>query len=419
MRVGVLLAAGAIAVVPPACSEAEGDAGPMGKYVVEVSLGEAVVDGELALVGDGRVEFGRLTFSGEPPLVLDVSELDERTATLDGRVAAIGIELRLRFDTDRTLSGTLALGPNSGSITGRRGIAAGVDPEPPQCEDGSGELPRPVPVSRPGSEPDVAEIHSSDVTLFWETLDAGSDETLASRLHCEYLRSGSDALRDFIPSRIVSAETLAEAVLEHRERYEAVRESSLSLAELEPEIREVFQNLYAMLPDAVFPDVHFVAGRFTTGGTISQRGLILGAEMYLDRSRVIPVVAHELVHFQQRIPGHESSLLAQSITEGSADFIGELISGGTTIQEQYEYGIAHEDMLWEEFSRVMHGTDFDGWLYGGQPEGRPGDLGYFFGYRIAEAYFHRAGANEDALRGLLVVDDFAGLLEESGYDPGR
>jgi hypothetical protein len=40
-----------------------------------------------------------------------------------------------------------------------------------------------------------------------------------------------------------------------------------------------------------------------------------------------PVVTHELVHYQQKWPEGEKSLLANAIYEGAGDFIGELISG--------------------------------------------------------------------------------------------
>lgn len=80
------------------------------------------------------------------------------------------------------------------------------------------------------------------------------------------------------------------------------------------------------------------------------------------------------------------TLLSQSIREGAADFIAELTSGSLPAGAYLPYGLAHEADLWAEFREVMHGDDMAGWLYGGQPEGRPADLGYFIGYRIAEAY---------------------------------
>jgi hypothetical protein len=51
-------------------------------------------------------------------------------------------------------------------------------------------------------------------------------------------------------------------------------------------------------------DIYFVVGRLNTAGTVSQRGLLIGAEMYRDHSGVLLIVAHELIHYQQRpIPG--------------------------------------------------------------------------------------------------------------------
>ena len=39
----------------------------------------------------------------------------------------------------------------------------------------------------------------------------------------------------------------------------------------------------------------------------------------------------------------------------------------------------------------MAGSDVSDWLYGGTPRGdRPADLGYFVGFRIAQAYYERA-----------------------------
>jgi uncharacterized protein YjaZ len=67
----------------------------------------------------------------------------------------------------------------------------------------------------------------------------------------------------------------------------------------------------------------------------------------------------------------------------------------------------------------MNERETAGWLYGGQPEGRPADLGYFFGYRIARAYYERAEDKTRALREILTATDFPRLLEVSGYAPAR
>ena len=67
----------------------------------------------------------------------------------------------------------------------------------------------------------------------------------------------------------------------------------------------------------------------------------------------------------------------------------------------------------------MHGTDTSEWLYNqGTATGeRPGDLGYFIGYRIAEAFYERTADKRLALRAIIEVGDSDMFLAQSGYDP--
>ena len=70
-----------------------------------------------------------------------------------------------------------------------------------------------------------------------------------------------------------------------------------------------------------------------------------------------------------------------------------------------------------DHTTVMHGTETTGWLYGNPPPGRPADLGYFIGYRIAEAYYAQAADKAAALRDILRVQDVERILAASGYSP--
>jgi hypothetical protein len=273
---------------------------------------------------------------------------------------------------------------------------------------------------RVSSDPDSAKLITSDVELFWAVLDRSPRDSLAAYLEREYLDRGSDGLRDFIPARILSAEALAERIGSQRERYDARRTISLAALSAEPEIRGAFRALKRQYPDAVFPDVYFVIGRFNSGGTVSARGLLIGAEMQSDPANFPSIVAHELIHFQQpRIADSLGTLLAASIREGSADFVAELISGKHINARAHEYALPREPELWAEFRGVMHLRESGGWLYGGQPEGRPADLGYFFGYRISQAHYLAASDKDRALREILTTTDFPGLLSASGYAPTR
>lgn len=265
-------------------------------------------------------------------------------------------------------------------------------------------------------DPGSARLITSDIERFWDVIDRSTDATMAGLLQRDYLDAGSQGLRDFIPYRILSADSLAARIRRDRARYEAARANSLRMSRLEREIRAAFYAFAHLYPDAVFPDVYFVIGRFNSGGTTSPRGLLIGAEMQADLADVPRLVAHELAHFQQGRIGRYS-LLSQTIREGSADFIAELVTGRRPSGEYFGYGLAYERSLWREFQTVMRGTDLSGWMYGGQAPDRPPDLAYFLGYRIAEAYYLRAANRRDAIRDILMVTDYAEFLMSSGYDP--
>jgi len=103
--------------------------------------------------------------------------------------------------------------------------------------------------------------------------------------------------------------------------------------------------------------------------------------------------------------------------EGSADFIGELISGKSINGFAFEYGNMHNEELCKEFVEIMNDTNYHGWLYGtkGKKQGRPNDLGYWMGYKICEAYFDKANNPKEAIRDILNIEDFDEFLAKSGY----
>lgn len=126
------------------------------------------------------------------------------------------------------------------------------------------------------------------------------------------------------------------------------------------------------------------------------------------------IVAHELVHYQQKYPKGERTLLAKAIKEGSADFIGELISGRHINTLLHEYGNPKERELWEEFKQEMNGTNLTKWLYNGdQVKDRPADLGYYVGYKITEAYYLRKVDKKQAIRDILEIKEFNQFLAAS------
>jgi hypothetical protein len=97
-----------------------------------------------------------------------------------------------------------------------------------------------------------------------------------------------------------------------------------------------------------------------------------------------------------------------------------LISGRQINNDAHRYGIAHEAELWKEFSAHF---DEQGLLpldVRAPTDGKPNDLGYFIGYRIAQAYYNKASDKTQAIRDIITArgGHVREVLAMSGYAPG-
>jgi hypothetical protein len=286
---------------------------------------------------------------------------------------------------------------------------------------------------------------TSDIANFWRVFDKASLIDAADLFQREYIDAGTPGLHAFIEGRIVNGRALAAAVVARPRFYAAIRKSTLTLdqkPEIKAEIQAAFRRLKEIYPEAVFPDVYFLIGRMNSGGTTDGgQGLLIGVEMNArDESTPVDeltnwertsigeiahlpyIVAHEIIHIEQQHANsqrgtHEkATLLEQALAEGGADFLGEMISGGIINRVQRTYGDEHEQVLWTEFGAAMHGSDTKRWLYNGANiKDRPGDMGYYVGFKICEAYYRRATDKKEAIRRILSISDSDGLLKDSGY----
>ena len=287
----------------------------------------------------------------------------------------------------------------------------------------------------PEADPARAQIITEDLPRFWASFDQGTDAATFER---GYLAPGSSHLRSFLQSRIGSAERLAETVTRNR-AYASIRENTLSVVTpaWREELAAVFAKAKEFDPAAVFPPTALLVGRMNSGGTTSASGILIGLELYslapdsphdtLDafervavqsNENLLALIAHEHVHTQQDFFGARptTTLLEKCLREGIADYVGEKTAGKVINPAMYEWARVHEAALWSEFRAEMNGTDHSRWLYNqGKDPNRPGDLGYFIGYRIAAAWAKRQGTEGEAVRALLRVDDAARVLAESGY----
>ena len=277
--------------------------------------------------------------------------------------------------------------------------------------------------SKLNTNPDDVQVITSDIDRFWSTVDNYEGE-LSVALDKFYIEKGTDGLKDFIPDRIISADELAKDYLNNKDYYESIRNNSLLTIETKEDIIKYFKVFKLIYPKAKFPDIYYLIGRRSSGGTASKNGLLIGAEVYTDFNKYVPTVIHELMHFNQtKYKSSWGTPLTQAIHEGGADFIASLVLGDSIRMndETYNYGYQHEKELWQEFEPKMHETGKVGkleqykWFYGGQAEGLPMMLGYFIGHQIAKSYYEKTEDKKAAVYRILNNKFSKKFLVDSGY----
>ena len=310
-------------------------------------------------------------------------------------------------------------------------------------------------------DPDKVLFVTSDIDNFWRAFDLASIETDQARkiaiFQTEYFDKGSVGLQDFLRLRIKSAKELVETIEKLPLFYASIRTSSRRVAEMEKQMRRNFQKFKRLYPDAEFPDVYFLIGTTSTGGTISENGLLIGTEQYSltpetpsqefadllkafmpneDENQIqllaskyfetvfkpvemLPsIVVHELCHFNQKLP-ESKTLLGRALHEGPCDFIAQVVVGEVINPKQKIYGNQHEKELWLEFNSRLDDTNTSDWFNNVlTSKDMPSDLGYYMGYKISEAYYQNAKSKRQkrqAIRDILEIKDYYTFLEKSRY----
>ena len=288
--------------------------------------------------------------------------------------------------------------------------------------------------------PEMVKFVTSDIGNFWQAYDLAAKETdKAKRIaifQTEYLDKGSPGLKDFLRLRIRSAENLVNTIDRMPKYYASIRPQTLQVQRMEKRMREAFRKFKSIYPEAVFPDVYFVIGVLSSGGTTGPSGLLIGTEMYgktektpmdelsawlravLSNVENVPaIVAHESCHYNQRYSTAQDQrhLLSKALQEGACDTIGELISGRNINEHLKVYGKTHDAELWRDFEADMYKPDFSNWVYNAsKAKDRPADLGYYMGYLITRAYYKKAKDKSKAIYDILNIQDARAFYEASG-----
>lgn len=275
------------------------------------------------------------------------------------------------------------------------------------------------------------KVVTSDVDRFVSAFANWNPADTACRSLEPYLKAASPGLKAYRDKFDMSPADLCTAVRHDPKRYAALQAKLPAIDSAQLAISAAYGKFTALIPGATLPSEYFVVGDEIAGGTTTGGRtpiVLIGAEL-LGSTKGLPVMTiHELVHTQQHYPTLKvitggptfirGTVLAQSLKEGSADFLAELVTGDVAAPNRDEYGDAHEREIWHEFVNDMHSKDYSRWIYNGRYPAlgdRPSDLGYYVGYRITKAYYDRAADKSAAIHEILSIRDFDQFLHDSGY----
>lgn len=302
-------------------------------------------------------------------------------------------------------------------------------------------LARIKPAPRFSGNPRQARLVTTDVQHFWQAYaraqrTAGPDTAQRRQIYRDdYFAKASPGLQDYFTQKIGSIDAFVQAHDKLPRFYAAIRPNTLQVETMKPQMRQSFIHFKALYPAARFPPVYFVIGQFSSGGTASDRGLILGLDQNCRTPNVpteeltlwqknnavnLPAlpytVAHELIHFQQRKQASDTTLLYAALREGMADFLGELISGQVANPRLAIYAKGREPQIWAAFTKEMYLNRVRNWIGNGDQEtaDHPADLGYWVGYVICKAYYERATNKKQAVYAMLHLKDCRAFLRQSG-----
>lgn len=281
-----------------------------------------------------------------------------------------------------------------------------------------------------GKRASVPEIRTEDVQRFYRVYAQANGHPAAIDLDSQYLAPGTRGLMDFVKARHITGAGIAAAIEKKPEIFAGARSCAATLPIVRQRLAIALQKLGELYQASSFPPVTIVIGEGRTGGTTSNAGVLMGLETLCGSAMLgadktsgfVRLIAHEYIHVQQPLAQQDIphiNLLTAALVEGGAEFLGERISGGVGNAQLSIWTKGREREIEEQFVKDQDETDLKKWLWNGPgtPD-RPGDLGYWVGYRIVRAYYERAQDKRAAIRDIILMKDPKAFLHDSGWNPG-
>jgi hypothetical protein len=296
-------------------------------------------------------------------------------------------------------------------------------------------------VHKPAStkNPTSAKLITSDVKNFWKAYDMAQKDT-ANRLKIYrkyYVDAGSEGLQDYFAYKVRSMKNFVAGHDRKQKFYAAIRKNTYTVDNQKPQMIASFVKFKNIYSEASFPNIYFIIGSFSSGGTSTDKGLLIGLDQtvrtpdiptgeltlwqrnnFNDLKTLPNLVAHELIHFNQDGLANDTTLLRSVLIEGMADFIAELISGKTPNDRLHLWAKGKEKQIWADFRKEMYLNRYSNWIANSEQEteSKPADLGYWVGFQICKAYYDQMEDKNQAVHDILNIKDYKAFYEKSKVD---
>lgn len=283
--------------------------------------------------------------------------------------------------------------------------------------------------AKPAAAAPVIDI--DDVIRFYRLYRETDGHPTAGQLQKDYLDPGSPGLHRLASLRNDTGQRIADAMVRDPAIYANARTCMRALPRARTRLVVAFGKLRRLYPEAQFPPVTIAVGRGKPVGVSDETGVMIGLEAlcavpYFDANvedRFVHVIAHEYAHAQQALTApalynkKDPTVLEVALVEGAAEFVAEVTAGGVANPGIRTEASGHESEIETAFVADEDRTDLSHWFYNGSLQ-KPGDLGYWVGYRIVKAWWLRAPDKRRALAQILGMTDAHAFLRESGWRPG-
>jgi hypothetical protein len=263
------------------------------------------------------------------------------------------------------------------------------------------------------------KVNTQDISNFWvafdsvnTTNDVNKQKAFIQKL---YIDPGSEGVKYLQSFEKTTCTDWVKFIAETKDKLFSIRPYTLNAILQKPEIDVKLAYFKKIYPAFIDGEVFIVMGTGVFGGRPNGRNLIIGAEVIANEKPdwAVNMALHEYVHCQQKLT--YTNLLGQTILEGMADFLAELIDqkplAKTVPNGHNAFGLKNEKAIWDEYKKYIgsenKGELFD-WMYGSK--GRTinnvtkNDLGYFMGYVFCKSYYDKAPDKTKALSDMINLD---------------